>query len=147
MSRKGPKNKPTKNAKNKKSVEQIQQVVAQQFQGPLPPPAMLEDYGRIIENGPERLFAMVEREGEHRQYCEKKTVDSSAAFLKSSATDARLGLVLGFVIALLFLLGSVYVVISGYPVAGTVLGSLDLAALVGVFVYGSKNAGSSNNHT
>ena len=108
---------------------------------------MLDDYGQVIENGAERLFAMAEKEGEHRQYCEKKTVDSSAAYRRSSATDARLGLVFGFLIAVFFLLASVYVVTSGYPVAGTILGSLDIAALVGAFVYGSRNADYSNNHT
>lgn len=36
------------------------------FQGPLPPPAMLKQYGEILPGSPERILALVEREQQQR---------------------------------------------------------------------------------
>jgi uncharacterized membrane protein YhaH (DUF805 family) len=46
-----------------------------------------------------------------------------------------LGLIAGFVVALSFLGVSAWLIHSGNGVGGTILGSFDIVALVGVFVY------------
>lgn len=52
----------------------IGHVVAQRFQGPLPPPAMLAEYDQALPGCAERIVKMVEAEGEHRRDCERRMV-------------------------------------------------------------------------
>lgn len=47
-----------------------------------------------------------------------------------------LGPALGFFVTMAFLAATVYLITHGHAVAGTVLGTLDLVALVSVFVFG-----------
>jgi hypothetical protein len=49
------------------------------------------------------------------------------------------GLFLGFVTAMAFLAVSAWLISGGQPVAGTILGSVDLVALVTVFVVGRRS--------
>lgn len=45
----------------------LRQIITSiQFQGPLPPPAMMEDYDRIIPNGANRLVVLLEKQTAHR---------------------------------------------------------------------------------
>lgn len=56
------------------SQEQVQKIVniATQYQGPIPPPAMLAQYTDVIENGAERIFSIFEKQTSHRIDLEKK---------------------------------------------------------------------------
>jgi len=51
---------------------------------------------------------------------------------------SNLGLGAGLIVALAFLLGAIVLTLSDYAVEGTVLGSVDIVALVTTFVYGSE---------
>ena len=46
--------------------EQREQLIATFHSGPLPPPEQLEQYGRVVNGGAERIVQMVEREQAHR---------------------------------------------------------------------------------
>ena len=48
------------------------------------------------------------------------------------------GLVFGFLVTLAFLAVATYLIQNGHDVAGTILGSVDLVALVAVFVAGRR---------
>jgi hypothetical protein len=48
------------------------------------------------------------------------------------------GLIFGLVITLSFLGCATYIILQGQPVAGTILGSIDLVALVAIFVLRRK---------
>lgn len=74
----------------------------------------------------------VETQQEHRIAIEKISVDRSF-------DEAKLGQIFGFIIALAFLIASTYIIAIGQPVAGTILGAVDLVTLVAVFVYGRQN--------
>ncbi len=56
----------------------------------------------------------------------------------SDARRAYFGLVAGFIISLLVIAGGIYLIATGHEWAGSVLISLNLTGLVGVFIYGSK---------
>lgn len=57
---------------------QVERVVTTSMQkfhsGPLPAPEDLEQYGRIIDRGAERIFDMTEREQAHRHLMERHAV-------------------------------------------------------------------------
>ena len=88
----------------------------------------------MIPGGAERLLALVERQAAHRQELEQ-------SLLVGELRRAWWGLVAGFIVALSFLAASVGLIASGSRVEGTILGTVDLVALAGVFVYGSVSRG------
>ena len=49
-----------------------------------------------------------------------------------------MGVIFAFTISLLFCGASVYLIVSGFPIAGTIFGSGTLASLVGSFIYGTR---------
>jgi len=58
---------------------QNQVIVTHQSQmttSPVPPAELLAGYSQAFENGAERLFAMVERQSEHRQGIEQRVIDA-----------------------------------------------------------------------
>ena len=99
------------------------------YSGPLPPPTTLAGYESIVPGSAERILKSSEIQSEHRQYLEKKVIESQVGQSKS-------GQILGFIIAILFLLAGGYLILKGHDIAGTVLSSLDIVGLVSVFVIG-----------
>ena len=75
---------------------------------------------------------MAEQQSAHRMALEKHVVtgDSRRSYL---------GLILGFIIALTFLGGGIFLIYSGHTFAGLLLGGLDLVSLVSVFVIGTNS--------
>jgi len=57
---------------------------------------------------------------------------------KALRRDSLLGVTAGFLIAIFFLLASWDLIKNGHEVAGTILGTIDLVALVAVFVTGKN---------
>ena len=94
----------------------------QQWQGPLPPPAALEQFDRIVPNGAERIFAMVEQEQAHR-------IKYEAGKLAASTSDFRRGSWMGFSLAVLCVVGATVTAYIGAHAAVSV-------ALVGVPIMG-----------
>jgi uncharacterized membrane protein len=99
------------------------------FAGPLPPPDALAGYEQVLPGAAKQIFAMAERQANHRQDLERVVV--IGGHLRSWA-----GLVAGLVVALAFLFVSYRLIQDGHSLAGTVLGTVDLTGLVAVFVLG-----------
>ncbi len=102
------------------------------YVGPIPPPAMLARYNEVLPGAAERILKMAEDQSGHRQYLEK-------AVINSDITQARSGVACGFIVALAFLVAAVWVSLKGQPILGGFFGTVDLVALVGVFVYGTRS--------
>lgn len=71
-----------------------------QWSGPLPPPAALAEFDRIVPNGAERIFRMAEIEQQHRISLESR---GQAASIK----EARRGQILGWLISIGSVIGAV----------------------------------------
>lgn len=99
------------------------------FSGPLPPPSILGDYNNVLEGSAERIMSLAEKEQEHRHYVEKKA-------LNGHVNLDRRGQYLGFSVATFALGCATFLIANDYVISGTIIGSLDIVALVGVFVYG-----------
>lgn len=105
----------------------ITQVVS--FQGPIPSPELLREYNEIVPGGADRIMKMAEAQSTHRMDLEKTVI-------KGDDRRANWGLGTGFTIGIVILVFSFIAILYGHDAAGTVLGSVDLVALVSVFVYG-----------
>lgn len=102
------------------------------FSGPLPPPEVLVRYNEAVPDGANRIIKMAESQAVHRQELEKTA-------LKAQISSEKRGQWLGFFIALAFIAGGVYLIATGKSTAGLTVIGCDLAALVGVFVYGKRS--------
>jgi len=97
--------------KNKKAVQRRQAQVSTRMeqtlfhQGPLPMPEDLARYDQLIANGAERILAMAEKNQTHRQQLEK-------AVTLSNVRTERLGQYLGFILFVLILATSTYLMVA-----------------------------------
>lgn len=120
-------------------------TVREEMSGPLPPPALLDGYERILPGAAERIMAMAERESNKRHELDTKAVDANIAAqvtqlrlaehkLNAEVWDVLLGKILGFAISASAIAGCIFLAISGYTVAAVALVSLPVAAIVQHFV-------------
>ena len=116
-------------------------TVHAEMSGPLPPPAMLEGYERIVPGAAERILAMAERESATRHTLDIKAVDANIAAqvtqlrlaehkLKAEVWDAAIGKILGFAISAGAIGGCIFLAVQGYTVAAVALVGLPIAAIV-----------------
>jgi uncharacterized membrane protein len=97
--------------------------------GPLPHPKILKKYDKIIPNGAERIVKVFEKQSDHRISLEKRVV-------WSQTFQSVMGQIMGFIIAIVFLIAGFYLVINGHEAAGITIFGLDIVGLVAVFVVG-----------
>lgn len=110
----------------------LSSVRSELFSGPLPPPDVLEKYNRVLPGLAERIVALTENQSRHRQNLEKTV---TAARLRSET----LGQMFAFILALVALAGSFWLISLGYSTTGLAVILGEIAALVGAFVYGRRS--------
>lgn len=103
--------------------------ISRTFSGPLPPPEILQRYNEIVPGAADRIIKMAESQHHHRQALEKSVVDSNVF-------SQKIGLGLGFIIAMTAIGGGIWLSAIGRSGSGLIAIIGALAALVGVFVYG-----------
>lgn len=131
-----PKNSLTKShPKNEMVTHQITQVG---HIGPIPHPQILAEYERLSPGAANRIIAMAEAESSHRHNIENKAIDADIEFVNRDYSEARLGQIFGFLIAILALIGSFYSAVNGAQLAGSIIGTGGISAVVAVFIYGRK---------
>ena len=101
------------------------------FSGPIPPPQLLEGYNKIVKDGPERIFIMAEKQSSHRMQLEDHTI-------KEQLKQSQRGQWFGFILALICILGTIFLAYSGYQVIASILGTTTIGSLLTVFVLGKK---------
>jgi uncharacterized membrane protein len=97
--------------------------------GPLPDPETLNRYNEIIPNGADRIMIGFEKQLDHR-------IDIENHAIKGQVRQSDRGQLFAFIIAIAVLLASFWLINQGHDTAGTILGSVDLVALVTVFITG-----------
>lgn len=111
----------------------IQRLVHQEltisgYSGPIPPPQYFEGYERVLPGSANRILVMAEKQQDHRMTLEKKVVESDIWM-------ERLGLILGFVLAVIISISGVILLMNDKPIEGFVLLIGEAVAIVGTFVY------------
>ncbi|OIO76136.1 MAG: hypothetical protein AUJ85_01190 [Elusimicrobia bacterium CG1_02_37_114] len=93
---------------------------------------MLEDYNKIVPGSADRLLKMAEEQSAHRQYLEKRVINSDIF-------NSKLGILSALIISLVFFGLAVYLVKNNYPYPAAIVGSVNIGGLVWTFIYGSKS--------
>ena len=108
-----------------------QQTTLTHFSGPLPPPALLEEYGRVVPNGAERVFSMAEAQSSHRIEMEKTVISGN---LKAAERGQYIA---GSLSVLILVAGSMFM-LRGYPTQGATIITGNIVALASIFVIGKR---------
>lgn len=103
--------------------------VSQHYSGPLPDGESIRIYDEVIPNGGDRLMSTVEKQLKHRINIEETTV-------KRSFNQSSTGQWMGFFVAVFFGLIAWDLAKSGHTITASILGVIDLVALVAVFITG-----------
>lgn len=106
-------------------------VIEAEYQGLLPLPSHFERYEKACPGAAKEIISMTVTQAKHRQDQENKLVNARIA-------EAKRGHYTGFFIAIAFLVSSVYLIRSGHELAGGILGTIDILALVVAFINGRK---------
>lgn len=97
------------------------------WSGPLPPPAVLEHFNSVVENGAERIFQAWESETRHRHELERSD-------FRWSVVDSVFGKTLAFLFVIAALGVSVYALSIGAAWFAGIFGGVTIAAVVGAFI-------------
>lgn len=121
-------------------------VVAEaSFEGPIPPPALLQQYDQVITGAAERILRMAEEQGRHRMQLE---TDALASNIKTQQMQAKtnhmqvrnvtisdtLGQVFGLIVSAGCIIGGIWLVMQSHEVAGTALFSIPIAGIIKAFM-------------
>ena len=102
------------------------------WRGPLPPPDILKQYNDAFPDGAQKIFESSQQQAKHRMDLENRVIPEDQR-------QSSQGQLFGFITAMSFLLVSGILGYSGHEVGGTILGTVDLVALVTVFVLGRSS--------
>ena len=102
------------------------------WEGPLPPPAVLQQYEDVLPGSAKDIFQRSEKQSDHRMRME-------SAVILGDARRSDVGLVFAFILALTIIILAFYVMIWVNPWAGVTALSVDIAVIAGIFVYGTNS--------
>lgn len=86
-------------------------IIAQSYEGPMPPPLWFSQYDQILPGAAERILATYEKQVEHRISIENKVIDSD---VKNSGR----GVTFGFILQLVAIGAGTIIMLKGSTVAG-----------------------------
>lgn len=104
-------------------------AVRSHYSGPLPDGESIRIYNEVIPSGGDRLMSTVEKQLAHR-------IDIEKTGVKRSFNQSSTGQWMGFAIAIIFGFIAWDLAKAGFTVAASILGTVDLVALVAVFITG-----------
>lgn len=110
------------------------QIVHQEFSGPLPPPAALENYEKILPGAAERIIILAEGEASHRRDIEKMTRKAEIRLAKGEHYQIYFGQFCAFIVTLAFVAGAVFLLHNDKQISGTLLASGAAAIIVLAFL-------------
>lgn len=103
--------------------------VKKHYAGPLPDGESIKIYNDVIPNGGDRLMTTVEKQLNHR-------IDVENIGVRRTFNQSSTGQWMGFAVAIVFGLIAWDLAKSGFTVAASILGTVDLVALVAIFITG-----------
>ncbi|MCL4395750.1 MAG: DUF2335 domain-containing protein, partial [Chloroflexi bacterium] len=105
------------------------------YSGPLPHPRIFAQFEKVLPGSAERILAMAERQQAHR-------IKLEATVIQSDARNSTIGLVGGFILYVLFGIGSFYLIANGHGEIGVAFIIIAIAVLggsLGVAYFGRQN--------
>lgn len=111
-------------------VERLKMQVSS-YQGPLPPPDLLAAYAKVIQDSPERMLRIAEKQVDHR-------IASESEIIRKSFRLKFMGQIYGFILAILFGVCTLWLGLTGHDVLAGLVGVTTILGLAVVFVLNRK---------
>ena len=102
------------------------------YQGDLPHPDILKGYQNLDPNAAQKIIDNGIAESQHRREMENK-------YLLGNIASHKLGQLFGFIIALVVIIGGIYLISTGKQIAGSVLTGTTALGLIGLFTGNNQN--------
>lgn len=102
--------------------------------GPTPPPEHVEAYERIVPGAAERFLNFAEDEMRHRRQLENRQLETAVMMANASLEQSKRGQNYAFLIAVIGILGTLYLGHVGATVVGSVLGGGSLVTIIVAFL-------------
>ena len=115
--------------------QEQRQVVLQKleiYQGDLPHPDILKGYQDLDSDAAKKIIDNGIAESQHRREMEDKYVSGNIA-------SHKLGQLFGFIIALVVIIGGIYLIATDKQIAGSILTGTTALGLIGLFTGNSQN--------
>lgn len=108
------------------------------YKGPLPHPKILADFEALVPGSAQRILDNFHTESDHRRAMEKDESEAARGFFSRELDYRRRGQTLGFAITVMAFAAAGVAFWKGQPVAGSIVSSGSLVALVALFVTGKR---------
>ena len=114
--------------------EQLQVVLQKLeiYQGDLPHPDILKGYQDLDSDAAKKIIDNGIAESQHRREMEDK-------YLSGNIASHKLGQLFGFIIALVVIIGGIYLIATDKQIAGSILTGTTALGLIGLFTGNSQN--------
>jgi uncharacterized membrane protein len=106
------------------------------MRGPLPPPELLIEYERALPGLGKTIVGWAEQEAKHRRKQDENEFSLVDYTVRKQLSLQERGMTYGLIVALAGFVATVLLAYHGAAVAAALVGSLDIVALVSVFVVG-----------
>ncbi|PWB34680.1 DUF2335 domain-containing protein [Pseudomonas sp. SDI] len=113
-------------------------VVAKSFQGPLPPPALLQEYDAVVPGLAKEIVQWTTSQTAHRQGIEDRAMSIDEKMSTWYVVEVLLGQLFALIIALTVIGAVVYLATQGREVAAGVLGTVGFGGIVAAFITGRR---------
>lgn len=110
---------------------QVETTSSRSFSGPVPPPEVLRDYNNVTPGLADRIVHMAESEQQHRHSLQSEALHGNISEVKRGQNYA-------FIICLVLIIGSILLILNGYPITGTVFAGVTIVALASLFINGRR---------
>lgn len=99
-------------------------------QGPLPHPAVLEEYNRLAPGAVDRILHLAEEDSRHRMSMEMAALNSRIEQREWQAMERRIGQFLGLLLGLASVGAGTWLAATGHEAPGAIIAAAGLAFLV-----------------
>lgn len=114
-----------------KAIQSISVSSFHSYSGPLPSPASLDQYNRIIPDGADRIMKMAENQSSHRIKIEELVI-------RGQVRESGRGQIFGLILSLLALGSAVVLAFYNHEVVASIIGGTTIVSLASVFVLGKR---------
>lgn len=121
--------------------EEKETVIAtmEMYRGPIPHPNILEGYEKLHPGAAEKIINNGIGESEHRREMENK-------MLKQHSKEFSTKYYLAFILCIIFLLASFYLILEGHVITGSVFAGTSFLVTIGTFLGNNNTEQNGNNN-
>lgn len=129
-----------KNSPQKKSSQSEVRHTTQEilYQGPVPPPAIMERLEQLLPGAADRIFTMAEKDQASAHESQRLAHERAVQLEKDQHGESMTALWMAFAICLVFAVGGILLVLNGFEKIGAALIGTTLLGVVGSFLSQKK---------